>query len=176
VSVEETTHRGVRWQRDHNGRLRFYDGDGARWVTWAPGVDAPPLPPGWGGPRRPGRVARPGWRSRWRLVPLGLTVVVVVIAVIQALRPAGNPVAKEAAASAGMLGACLVQNGTAEGRPKYSAKPVTCTAPTASVRVVKVIPSTPGSRCPTNTTPMELPYAGVQYPHILCVEAVRPGG
>lgn len=178
ASVEETTHRGVRWQRHRNGRMRFYDTDGSRWVTWAPGVDAPPRPQGWeDGGGVSGIASRPGWRSRWRLVPVLLTVVVVIIAFVQVLRPSGNQVHKEAAATAALLGTCLAQHGTAEGHPKYAAKPVACTASTASVRVVKVIPSTPGSPlCPAATTPMELPFGGVRYLHILCIQPVRPGG
>jgi hypothetical protein len=160
--------------------MRFYDADGSRWVTWAPGVDAPPRPPGWddrAGVGVGGMASRPGWRSRWRLVPVLLIVVVVIIAFVQVLRPSGNQVHKEAAATAALLGTCLAQHGTAEGHPKYAAKPVACTIPTASVRVVRVIPSTPGSPlCPAATTGVELPYAGVRYPHILCVQAVRPAG
>ena len=75
------------------------------------------------------RCARPGWRSRWRLVPLVLIVVVVVIAVAQVLRPSGNQVHKEAAGTAALLGKCLAQHGTAEGHPKYSSKPVPCDSP-----------------------------------------------
>jgi hypothetical protein len=174
VSPEETTYRGVRWQRDQLGRLSFYDADGERWVSWAPGVDAPPRPPGWGRRRGLGTLPRPGWRTGWRLVPLVLIAVVLVIAVVQATHPGGNQVHKEATAATALLGKCLVQNGTAEGYPKYSSKPVACTSPTAAVKVVRVIPSDPGSPlCPTGTTGVELPYAGVRYPHILCIQAVH---
>ena len=177
MSQEETTYRGVRWQRDDIGRLRFYDADGGRWVSWAPGVDAPPRPPGWDRRRGLGTVPRPGWLTRWRLVPLGLIVVVLIIAVIQATRSHGNQVPKEAAATSALLDKCLAQHGTAEGHPKYSSKPVACTSPAAAVRVVQVLPSTPGSPlCPAGTTGVVLPFAGVKYPHILCVQAVRPGG
>jgi hypothetical protein len=175
VSPEETTYRGVRWQRDKVGRLRFYDGDGDRWVMWAPGVDAPPRPPGWERRRRGlGTIPRPGWATPWRLVPLGLIILVLIIAVIQASRPSGDPVHKEATATAALLGKCLAQHGTAEGHPKYSSKPVACSSPTAAVQVVRVIPSIPGSPlCPAGTTGVELPYGGVQYPHILCVQPVH---
>jgi hypothetical protein len=177
VSAEETTHRGVRWQREENGRLRFYDTDGQRWVTWAPGVDAPPLPPGWGSRRGLTSVPRPGWRTGWRLVPLAFIVIVLIIAVVQATRSSGNPVNKESAATAALLNKCLAQHGTANGHPKYSSRPVPCTSPTAAVQVVRVIPTTPGSPlCPAGTTGVILPYAGVQYPHVLCVQDVRPNG
>ena len=175
MSTEETTHRGIRWQRDEDGRLRFYDADGQRWVIWAPGVDAPPVPPGWARRRGLTSLPRPGWRSPWRLVPLALIVVVLIIAVVQALRPAGNSVPKEAAAAAALLHKCLPQHGTAGGHPKYSSKPVPCTSPAAAVQVVLVIPTTPGSQlCPADTTGVVLPNSGVQYPHILCVRQVHP--
>jgi hypothetical protein len=108
---------------------------------------------------------------------MALLAIVLVIAFIQAFRPTGDQVHKEATAAEALLGKCLAQHGTAEGHPKYSSKPVPCSSPTAAVQVVRVIPSTPGSPlCPAATTGVELPYAGVQYPHILCVEAVHAGG
>jgi hypothetical protein len=110
-------------------------------------------------------------------VPLALIVVVLIIAVLQATRSSKNQVPKEAAATAALLNRCLAQHGTAEGHPKYSSEPVECSSPTAAVRVVQVIPSTPGSPlCPSGTTGVVLPFAGVKYPHILCVQPVRAGG
>jgi hypothetical protein len=110
-------------------------------------------------------------------VPVALTATVVVIAMFQALRPSASQVHKEATLTAALLGKCLAQNGTAEGHPKYSASPVSCASPTASVLVMRVISSTPGSPlCPSGTTGVELPYAGVAHPHILCVQPVQPGG
>ncbi len=173
-SSNETTYRGVRWRREEDGGVSFYDGDSRRWVRWAPGVDAPPLPPRWNVLGVPTRVERPGWRSRWRIIPLVLVAAAVLIAVAQALIPPANSVKKEAAASAALLGKCLAQNGTAEGHPKYSTKTVSCSSPKASVRVVKVLPTNPGSpSCPAGTTPVEIPYPGVRYPHVECVAPLR---
>jgi hypothetical protein len=177
-AAAETTHRGVPWRRDGQGRISFYDADAKRWVAWAPGVDAPPLPPGWGAGEPPasGRLVRAGWTSRWRLLPLILVVVAVVIAVVQALHSSPNQTAKEASAAAALMGRCLAQDGTAGGHPKYSGKPVDCASPQAAVKVVAVVPSTPGSAgCPAGTTGVELAYAGVRYPHILCVRQVGNG-
>ena len=177
MTVEETTHRGIRWQRDDEGRLRFFDADGERWVSWAPGVDAPPLPPDWTGAARGGGVDRPSWRSRWRLIPVVLIVAALAIAVIQGLRPSASQAHKEAKATAALLDQCLPQKGVTNGRPQYSATPVPCDSPTAAVRVVSVIPSTPGSPlCPANTVGVELPYPGVRYPHVLCIETIRKPG
>ena len=171
---EETTYRGVRWRREQDGGISFLDPKGRRWVRWGPGVDAPPLPPRWSLLGVPTRVERPGWRSRWRIIPVALVVVAVIVAVVQATLPSGNNVKKEAAASAALLGRCLPQSGTADGHPKYSTKTVPCDSRSARVRVVQVVPSNPGSPlCPTGTTGVEIPYPGVQYPHIECVVAVR---
>jgi hypothetical protein len=182
VTIQEITHRGIRWQRREDGHLRFYDPDGGRWITWAPGVDAPPLPPGWGergpsGARPSGTIDRPSWRSRWRLIPVVVIVAVLVIAVVQGLRPSASQAHKEAKATAALLGKCLPQNGTSGGRPEYSATPVPCDSAKAAVRVVQVVPSTPGSPvCPDTTVAVELPYPGVRYPHVLCIEAIHKSG
>jgi len=169
----ETTHRGVRWRREPDGRISFYDADGERWVVWARGVDAPPRPPGWVPAGT--RPARPAFLTPWRLIPLILVVVAVVIAVVQVVRPSGNQTTKEAAASKALLGKCLAQHGTSGGHPKYTSTTVPCDSSSASVKVVAVIPSTPGSAlCAAGTTGVELPYPGVQYPHIMCVQPVRP--
>jgi hypothetical protein len=104
-------------------------------------------------------------------------VAAVAIAIVQALHPSGNQVAHEAKAAQSMLGKCLAQHGTIDGHPRYSATPVPCDSVDAAVKVVKVIPSTPGSPvCPPGTTGVELLISGVSYPHIECVQAIRPGG
>jgi hypothetical protein len=101
----------------------------------------------------------------------------VVVAIVQVLHPSGNQVAKEAKAAQAMLGKCLAQHGTVNGHPKYSATAVPCDSADAAVKVVKVIPSTPGSPlCPPGTIGVELLVNGVNYPHIECVQTVRPGG
>ena len=111
------------------------------------------------------------------MVPVVITVFVVVIAVVQVIRPSGNQVQKEAKASAALLGKCLAQSGTASGHPKYSSKPVPCGSQRAAVKVIKVQPSSPGSPfCPPGTTGVELPYSGVRYLHIECVQDVHAGG
>ena len=175
-AFEETEHRGIRWQRHAAGPVRFFDPNTSAWVDWAPGVDAPPRPPGWDQPV-PARTQRPGWHTRWRLIPLIATVVVVVIAIVQVLRPSSNAVRNETASTQAMLGKCLAQHGTEDGHPRYSPTPVACSSPSASMKVVAVVASRPGSPlCPADTTGYELLYPGVQYPHILCLTPVQQGG
>jgi hypothetical protein len=167
---ERAVHRGVHWWRDSQGRVSFYDADGGRWVRWVEGGDAPPLPPRWSLLGVPTRVTRPGWRSPWRLVPLALVVAAVVIAVLQAVLPSPSNTAKEAAAAEALAGKCLPRRGSG-----FSGHPVPCTSPSAAVRVVSVLPSTPGSPlCPAGTRGVELAYPGVRYPHIECVVPVHP--
>jgi hypothetical protein len=166
----ETTYRGIRWRRDARGRSRFFDADRQRWVAWGTRVDAPPLPPGWGTEA----IARPSWRTPWRIVPVVLIVVALVIAVTQALDSGrGNQVTKETKASAALLGRCLQQDGTLAGHPKYLPKSVSCTSAQADAKVVAVLTSTPGSPlCPSDTVGMELPY-DVPHPHIECVQPLH---
>jgi len=180
--AEEVEHRGIRWRRaGPGGPLQFLDPNTSAWVDWAPGVDAPPRPPGWedlhrtaAGTAAGGRPPRPGWRTPWRLVPIAVTVLVVVVAVVQVMNPSSNNVNKEAAATAALLGKCLARSGTAEGHPKYSPHPVPCPSSAAAARVVQVLPNRPGGpECPSGTVGYEFGYEGVQYPHILCLEPLR---
>jgi hypothetical protein len=174
VSEADTTHRGVRWHRDRDGNVSFYDQSTRQWVNWVPGVDAPPRPPGWTTLGVPTRVSRPGWRSQWRIIPVLLVLAVVIIAVVQAVSPSSNNTAKESAAAQALLGKCLAQHGTFQGHPRYSNTTVPCDSAQAAVKVVQVIPSTPGSPgCPAGTTGMELAYAGVAHPHIECVQPLH---
>jgi hypothetical protein len=168
----ETTYRGIRWRRLSDREISFYDPEGERWVVWRPGVDAPPRPPGW----EPARAARPGRWTRWRVIPLVLVAAGVAIAIVQVLHPSGNQVAHEAKAAQAMLGKCLAQHGTVGGHPRYSATAVPCDSADAAVKVVRVIPSTPGSPlCPPGTVGVELLVNGVKYPHIECIQTIRPG-
>jgi hypothetical protein len=171
----QVVHRGVYWHRDRNGAISFYNTDSEEWVRWRRGMDAPPRPPGWERGTGYGRVARPKWTSPWRTIPMIGAVVIVAIAVWQVTRTSGGQEHKEAAATAGLLGKCLSQHGSLEGHPRYSTTPVDCGSPEAAVKVTRVLPTTPGSPlCPEGTTGFEIPYPGVQYPHVLCLETLHP--
>jgi len=130
-----------------------------RWVVWAPGSDAPPLPPGWvagpGTPRPPGPDARPqpapatppvdamsrrpSMRSPYRLVPLLITVFIIAIAVWQATRPPARATNGDIAAAEALKGECLARTGGTTAAPDYSPVPVSCAAGNASVKVVAVV-------------------------------------
>jgi hypothetical protein len=161
--------------------LRWHDDDADRWVLWKAGQDAPPRPPEWvtdageplGSPLRDKR-ARAGWASPYRLVPIGLVVLVLVVGVIQATRDKPpSAVSLEKASTAKLLGRCLVADGSADGQARYEATSVPCTSPRASVKVVKVLPGSPGSpACPAGTTTVRIAYPGVTFPHRECVRPV----
>jgi hypothetical protein len=172
VATHETVHRGVRWRRDPAGRISWFNDGLGRWVTWSPGADAPPLPPGWGGSRdsrREGEAARaqrtapparvrttptdamsrrPSMRSPYRLVPLFITAFIVAIAVWQATRPAAHASKADIAAAEALTGDCLARNGGTATSPVYSPVPVSCTAGDASVKVVAVLVPGPGRPAP----------------------------
>jgi hypothetical protein len=175
--TETTVHRGIKWRRDEGGKVSFYDADGQRWVAWSAKGDNPPLPPGWSLLGVPTRITRPAWRTRWRLVPIVLILVAVVIAIAQAIHPSGNAAAREASAAQALLGKCLAQKGTAGGRPVYSSRAVPCDAGGAAVRVVQVLSTGPQEipTCPDGTVGFSLAYTGVRYPHLLCTQALRSG-
>jgi len=171
-------HRGVHWYKDPVGTISFYNTDSEEWVTWRRGADAPPMPPEWEKTAAAkGRPPRPRWTSPWRLIPLIGAAVVVVVAIWQVTRTSTGQESKETVATAALLGKCLSRHGSLDGHPRYSSKPVPCDSPSASVKVAEVLPTTPGSpACPAGTTGFEIPYAGVQYPHVLCLAPVEGQG
>ena len=175
TGVDETTFRGVRWQRSGT-TLRWHDDDRGDWVRYRPGRDAPPRPPGWE-PRRGllpagATIDRPGWRTPYRIVPIVVLLGVLVAGAAQALIGSGGQAHAEAKAAAALVGKCLSSSAFADGRPVYSPTPVACSAPGAVVKVTSVLPGTPGSpTCPPSTTSVVLAYPGVRYPHQLCTVA-----
>ncbi len=176
MTAARASYRGVRWRRDDGGTMTWWNDGIERWVRWYPGADAPPLPPRWAAeaaPATPPRLARARWRSPYRLVPVGLALLVVVVGVYQATKDTSDPVAAEARAAEALVGKCLAQDGTAAGHPRYGSRPVPCELPLADVKVRSVLPGTPGSpSCPKGTAAVQLSYIGVRYPHVECVTPV----
>ncbi len=152
--------------------MRWWNEEDAGWVRYHPGDDAPPRPPGWERPLPPPPLTRPGWRTPYRIVPVVLAVVIIVVALLQALGSSA-PSRSEAQEAQALLGKCLARRGTDKGIPVYSSKPVSCSSPQAAVKVIKVVATTPGSPpCPADTTAVQL-VAGVAHPHLECVTPVR---
>jgi hypothetical protein len=174
------TYRGVRWRRDAAGTMAWFNDGIKRWVRWYPGADAPPLPPRWEAetaPPLPPRLNRPAWRSPYRLVPVALVIVVIVLGVYQATKTTSDPIAAETRTAEALVGKCLAQDGISGGHPKYLSRPVPCALPTADVKVESIRSGVPGRpTCPAGTTPVQLPALGVRYPHVECVLPVRPRG
>jgi hypothetical protein len=166
---EETTHRGVRWRRDDSG-VSFYDADGDRWVRWGPKVDAPPLPPSWKVLGVPSRVTRPGRLTPWRVVPVVLVGGATIVAIWQATASSPNNTAKEAAASAALVGHCLAKSGG-----HFTSATVPCDSSKAAVKVVSVVPTEPPTACPAGTVGVEFVMAGVSHPHVECVAPLGAG-
>lgn len=164
--------RGVHWHRSRSG-VMFYDRDSEKWVVWAPGVDAPPLPPRWQLLGVPTKVSRPAWRSPWRLIPTLLVVAAVLYAVYQGVAPSANQSASQAKQAQALVGKCLVANGTFDGHPRYSATPVSCSSAKAAAKVVSAIPSyPPGQLCPPGTVGVEIADLGAVHPYVECIRAL----
>jgi hypothetical protein len=115
---------------------------------------------------------RPRWRSPYRVVPIVLAVAVIVVGVLQAVRSTSDPVRSETAKAEALRGHCLERTASG-GRASYRAAAVPCELPVAVVRVVDVLPGTPGApHCPAGTSPVQIAYLGVRYPHVECVTPV----
>jgi hypothetical protein len=201
AAAMETVHRGVRWRRASSGRISWFNDGLGRWVTWSPGADAPPLPPGWGEDRdgetvpagggpsstTKGQTAkaqtaptdamarRPSMRSPYRLAPLLIVLFIVALAVWQATRPATHASKADIAAAEALKGDCLAQDGGTAKSPVYSANPVSCSAGKASVRVVAVlVPGTDGSvSCPQGSLVVQVLEPNVVGEPSECVLAVH---
>jgi hypothetical protein len=180
MSIEEATHRGIRWQRNSKAQIRWRNEDQDRWVRWRPGDDAPPRPPGWerrGSADAAPPLTRPAWRSPYRIVPVVLVVVVLALGLYQAFGSGGSSSPgtsgkQETAQAEAYAGRCLPKVGTGPSAG-YSSKPVTCDAPDAAGKVVAVVTSQAGPKaCPSDTTPAILTTGVVAHPHFECILAL----
>lgn len=170
MPVTSVTHRGIRWQRDSKGRLRWWREDENRWVRYHPGDDAPPRPKGWepkGAAAPP--LTRPRWLSPYRIIPLVLAVAIITYGLIQAFTPSTPTTsAKETRAASAFKGACLTKTSTGQ----YTTTKVACDDPKAAGKVVAVVTWEQGKEaCPAHTTPAIL-TGGVTHPHFECIEPV----
>ena len=179
-SVEETTHRGIKWQKAASGRMRWWDDDDDRWVMYKPGKDAPPRPLGWEAEARkqqPAPLTRPKWSSPYRLVPLLIFLGILVYGSWQAFHPSTKGGAQKAAA---LEGKCLSQaGGSSKSGIAYNDKPVACTAPGAAVKVTFVLGPAAGKGsaappgCPAPSSLVVL-LAHTATPYYGCVAPLHP--
>ena len=173
MSIEKVTHRGIRWQRDSQGRIRWWHEDNQRWVRWHPGDDAPPRPSGWERRAAPGTppLTRPAWRSPYRLVPITLALLILGVGLYQAFGTGSTTTSgAETSQAQAYLGQCLPKASTAADAG-YSSTPVACSAPTAAGKVVDVVTwAQTKSACPAGTVPAILTNTGVTQPHFECIQ------
>ncbi|MGA3220577.1 MAG: hypothetical protein ABSE77_16085 [Acidimicrobiales bacterium] len=193
----EVVHRGVRWRRSASRRVSWFNEGMGRWVVWAPGSDAPPLPPDYaasgdavaGAPvqtqpaetavgverRRPvdAMSGRKPMTSPYRLAPLLIAVLVIAIALWQATRPPAHATQADIAAAQALKGKCLRQQGGTRSAPVYSPTPITCQSAGASVRVVTVLVPGRAGTCPVDSAVVQVLQAGVVGEPSECVLPVR---
>ncbi len=178
---ELVTHRGIRWRKDPDGTIGWYNEEAGGWLRWRPGADAPPLPPQWEADAAripaPPRVRRAPWRSPYRLVPVALVLAAVALGTWQATRESGSGATRLARREArAMVGRCLERTSTSGAAPAYSPSPVPCGSGRAAVRVVsvhEVSTAAPRPHCPAGQTALQLSYAGTATPDVECALPVR---
>jgi hypothetical protein len=174
VSIEKVTHRGISWQRDSQGRIRWWNDDKQRWVRWHPGDDAPPRPQGWdkAGGATPPPLTRPAWRSPYRLIPVALVIVVLGLGLYQAFGSGGSATtsASETSQAEAYAGKCLPKANTAADAG-YSSTPVACSSAGAAGKVVEVVTwEQSKTACPPDTVAAILTNSGVTHPHLECIQ------
>lgn len=198
---EEAVHRGIRWRRSVGGTITWLNENRGRWVTWYPGTDAPPLPPGWeaeaasfpapggptpapGGPTPApgpapsagGGIERPPMRSAYRLLPVLIALGIVAVAVWQGTHPALKATPQDIAQARALDGRCLTRSGGTAAQPKYAPTPVSCSSSQAVVKVVEVL--VPGAKgqarhCPPGDGAVRVVEAGVQGEPVECTAPLR---
>jgi len=198
-AVQQVVFRGVRWRRSPSGRVAWYNEGLGRWVKWSPGSDAPPTPEGWAAttpkpePTAPATIAvarersgllrylptdamarRPGLRSPFRVVPIAIALLIVVLALYQATAPATKASKQDIAAAEALKGHCLARSGGDASALTYSSAPLSCTAAGAVVKVVAVlVPGAKESACPKGSALAELLDVGVVGEPLECLEPLR---
>ena len=94
---------------------------------------------------------RPPMRSPYRIAPLVLVALIIIVAAYQATRPAAHASKQDIAAAEALKGDCLVKSGGTALYPDFSPKPVSCTAPNAFVKVIAVVLPLKGAACPAGS-------------------------
>jgi hypothetical protein len=181
----EVVHRGVRWRRSASGRTLWFNEGLRRWVLWAPGSDAPPLPPSFevpeptdadaadGPPPTDAMSTRAPMRSPYRIVPVVIAVFVVAIALWQATRTPGAATKADIAAAVALKGECLTRDGGNASYPVITSTSVKCSEASAFAKVIAVIvPGHPGS-CPSGSDEVQVLRSGAKGEPHECIVPVR---
>lgn len=202
----EVEYRGVRWRKSVGGTVTWLNEGLGRWVTWYPGSDAPPLPPGWqleedlapaaadvagavpgpgavhstgALPAAAGPVERKAMRSPFRVAPVVIVVMIVVLAIWQATQSPVKATPQDIATAKSLQGKCLARAGGTASSPKLSATPVSCASPSAAVKVVAVVvphAKTGPRACPAGAGLVQVLNPGIMDEPVECVEPVKRHG
>ena len=202
AALAEVVHRGVRWRRSAAGRVSWFNEGLGRWVVWAPGSDAPPLPPEYSvsagaaagtAPPPPRASSAPAGTavagSAGRATPadamssrkpmtspyrlVPLLIAVLVVAV--ALWQATRPPTHATQADIAAAQALRGECLQRQGTKlaSYSPTPVACRSGAATVKVVGVlVPGRPGS-CPAGSAVIQVLHVGVVGEPSECVLPLR---
>ena len=142
-----------------SGRVLWFNEGLSRWVLWEAGSDAPPLPragsrteavaaPPAGAPPGNAMSTRGSMRSPYRIVPLVIAVIVVVLALWEATRPPATPPRPTSPPPRPSRASAFSRKATSPSFPVLSPTPVSCSAPKAYVKVVAVL--VPGIQAPAS--------------------------
>jgi hypothetical protein len=116
---------------------------------------------------------RASMRSPYRIVPLVIAVIIVVLALWEATRPPGHATKADIAAAEALKGQCLLKEGGKPSFPVLSPTPVSCSAPKAYAKVVAVlVPGHPGS-CPLGSAVVQVLQTGVVGEPSECILPVK---
>jgi len=117
-------------------------------------------------------------RSPYRMLPVAIAVVIVVLAIYQATQKPVQATAADVAAAEALKGQCLTQTGGTAAEPKYSPTTVSCSSASATVKVVSVVvprSKKPPHSCPKGAGLVQVLLPGIMDEPVECVEPVHHG-
>ncbi|HTW09042.1 MAG TPA: hypothetical protein VME46_16150, partial [Acidimicrobiales bacterium] len=115
---------------------------------------------------------RPSMKSPYRLFPLVLVALILVVATYQAFRPPPKANKADIAAAEALKGKCLAKSGGTARYPDYSPNPVPCASSTAFALVVAVVLPGKGAECPRDTVVVRVVDVDVSGEPVECLTAV----
>lgn len=112
-------------------------------------------------------------RSPFRLVPLVIAVIIVLLALWEATRPPVRATKADIAAAEALKGQCLARDGGTGPFPRFSPTPVSCSEAKAYVKVVAVLVPGKAGSCPPESAVVQLLLVGVRGEPSECILPVR---